>query len=75
MLRPLQSGKPIEGEVVSLSPREDAPMLFDVKSELPSPYPADRSTSDGPAQVATDAYRKGWDAVWGGRRRRDRSIN
>jgi len=73
VLRPLQSGKPIEGEVVSLSPRPEGPLLFDVKSELPSPYPAPRAT-DGPAQVATDAYRKGWDAVWG-RRRRDRSIN
>jgi len=74
VLRPLQSGKPIDGEVVSLSPRGDAPLLFDVKSVLPSPYPAGRPTSDGPAQVATDAYRKGWDAVWG-RRRRDRSLN
>jgi hypothetical protein len=73
ILRPLQSGKPIDGEVVSLSPRKDAPLLFDVKSELPSPYPA-RPTSDGPAQVATEAYRKGWDAMWG-RRRRDRSLN
>lgn len=74
VLRPLQSGKPIEGEVISLSPRGDTPLLFDVKSELPSPYPAPRPTSDGPAQVASDAYRKGWDAVWG-RRRRDRSLN
>jgi hypothetical protein len=73
VLRPLQSGKPIEGEVISLSPRPDAPLMFDVKSEIPSPYPAARAT-DGPAQVANDAYRKGWDAVWG-RRRRDRSIN
>ena len=74
VLRPLQSGKPIDGEVVSLSPRSDAPLLFDVKSELPSPYPAARPTSDGPAQVANDAYRKGWDAVWG-RRRRAPTIN
>jgi len=74
VLRPLQSGKPIDGEVISLSPRSDAPLLFDVKSELPSPYPAARPTSDGPAQVASDAYRNGWDAVWG-RRRRDRSLN
>lgn len=74
VLRPLQSGKPIEGEVISLSPRSDTPLLFDVKSELPSPYPAARPTSDGPAQVASDAYRRGWDAVWG-RRRRDRSLN
>lgn len=74
VLRPLQSGKPIDGEVISLAPRRDAPLLFDVKSELPSPYPEARPTSDGPAQVATDAYRKGWDAVWG-RRRRDRDLN
>src|SRR3569623_1379769 len=53
VLRPLQSGKPIDGEVISLSPRGDAPLLFDVKSELPSPYPAARPTSDGPAQVAS----------------------
>jgi len=74
VLRPLKSGKPIDGEVISLSPRPEAPLLFDVKSELPSPYEAERPTSDGPAQVANDAYRRGWDAVWG-RRRRDRSLN
>jgi len=65
-------GKPIEGEVVSLTQRPEAPLLFDVKSELPDPRA--RATEDGPAQVATDAYRKGWDAVWG-RRRRDQSVN
>jgi hypothetical protein len=70
VLRPLQSGKPIDGEVISLKPRNDAPMLFDVTSEFPSPVP--RSTSVGPAQVASDAYRKGWDAVWG---RRLRELN
>jgi len=74
ILRPLRSGKPIDGEVVSLAQRRDAPLLFDVKSELPSPYPDARPTTDGPAQVATEAYRKGWDAMWG-RRRRDRDLN
>jgi hypothetical protein len=75
LLRPLREGKPIEGEVVSLSPRSEAPMLFDVKSELPDPHaPHPRAKSDGPAQVATEAYRKGWDAVWG-RRRRDQVLN
>jgi hypothetical protein len=74
VLRPLKSGKPIDGEVISLSPRSDVPLLFDVKSELASPYQAGRPTSDGPAQVANAAYRRGWDAVWG-RRRRDRSLN
>ena len=30
---------------------------------------ASRSTpsAPGPSQVATDSYRKGWDAIWGGR--------
>ena len=73
LLRPLREGKPIDGEVVSLKRRRDVPALYDVKSELPDPRPAPRATSDGPAQVATAAYRKGWDAVWG--RRRDHSIN
>ena len=72
LLRPLREGKPIEGEVISLTPRPEAPVLFDVKSELPDPRA--RPTEDGPPQVATDAYRKGWDAVWG-RRRRDQTVN
>lgn len=68
VLRPLREGKPIDGEVVSLTPRRDAPLLFDVKSELPDPHPT-RAPGEGPVQVASDAYRKGWDAIWGRRRR------
>jgi hypothetical protein len=63
VLQPLTEGKPIDGEVVSLQQRPEFPLLFDVKSEWTPP--ADRLTSDGPAQVASDAYRRGWDAVWG----------
>ena len=76
VLRPLREGKPIDGEVVTLTPRGDAPMLFDVKSELPDPHPerVPRPTNEGPVQVATDAYRKGWDAMWG-RRHRNTDIN
>jgi hypothetical protein len=79
LLRPVREGKPIVGEVISLTQRPDLPMVFDVKSEFkpdsgPSEGPvADRLSPDGPAQVASEAYRKGWDAVWG--RRRDRSVN
>src|SRR3954453_14933022 len=62
-LRPLQDGKPIDGEVVSLRPREEAPFLFDVKVEVN----ARRAVSDGPPQVATEPYRRGWDAIWGAR--------
>jgi hypothetical protein len=74
LLRPMREGKPISGEVVSLTQRQDLPMLYDVRSEFGAPTePSDRQTGDGPAQVASDAYRKGWDAVWG--RRRDSSVN
>jgi hypothetical protein len=74
VLRPLREGKPIDGEVVSLTPRRDAPLLFDVKSELPDPHPP-RPPGEGPVQVASDAYRKGWDAIWGRRRRGNQSLN
>jgi hypothetical protein len=75
LLRPMREGKPIRGEVVSLTQRQDLPMFYDVKSEFGAPAEPDgRLLGDGPAQVASDAYRKGWDAVWG-RRGGDRSIN
>jgi hypothetical protein len=65
-IRPLQEGRPIEGEVVSLQPRQDVPFLYDVKTELADPRAAERRlTSDGPPQIATDEYRRGWDAIWG----------
>jgi hypothetical protein len=74
LLRPMREGRPIQGEVVSLTQRQDLPMIYDVRSEFGAPTETDdRQTGDGPAQVASDAYRKGWDAVWG--RRRDSSVN
>ncbi len=70
-VRPLQPGKPIHGEVVSLTPRANAPEnVYDVKVELdstPSPTGASGRTSasrSGPAQVATDLYRNNWDAIY-----------
>jgi hypothetical protein len=64
-LRPMREGRPIDGEVVSLSPREDMPFVYDVKTELADPRGDRRPTSDGPPQIATDEYRRGWDAIWG----------
>ena len=65
--QPLAEGRPITGEVISMRQREDLPFLFDVKTELDGPDAA--AATDGPAQVATDSYRKGWDAIWGRRRK------
>jgi hypothetical protein len=76
LLQPLVEGKPITGELVSMKQREDMPFLYDVKSEVPSPAPA---STGRPAQVATDQYRKGWDAIFGpgrsGSKRSNRDLN
>ncbi len=72
ILQPLAEGKPITGEVVSMKQRNDVPFLFDVKTELAAPElaaPEPAAPSTGPAQVATDSYRRGWDAIWGRRTR------
>lgn len=71
-MRPLEEGKPILGELVKLKPRTESPALFDVETHLPNPVqgkakrsdPSARPTSAGPAQVATDTYRTGWDRIY-----------
>lgn len=69
-LRALEEGRPIHGEVVTLSPRKDNPRVCDVKDSyrpparmMPTPMMA--LTHKGPAKVATEAYRDGWDEVFG----------
>ncbi len=66
-VRPLQHGKPIQGELVRLRPRKNLPVVCDVDVQLPAPE-AKSSAADhakkGPAQVATDRYRENWDRIW-----------
>ncbi len=75
-MRPLTEGRPIHGEVVKLTPRSEMPMLYDVETELP-PAGGEEAVKDasaseakesrgssGPAQVASDSYRRNWDAIW-----------
>jgi hypothetical protein len=62
-LRALQEGRPITGEVVTLSPRKDNPRVCDVTDSYQPPAMA--NAHKGPATVATDAYRDGWDEVFG----------
>jgi hypothetical protein len=75
-LRPLQEGRAILGEVVHLSQREEAPFLFDCETdeELSTTRPPQQQLA-GPPQVATDEYRRGWDAIWGRRRERSTVVN
>ncbi len=60
-LRALQEGRPVVGEVVSLRPREDNPRICDVADSY---KPAGAGARKGPAQVATEAYREGWDEIF-----------
>ena len=71
VLQPLAEGRPITGEVISMRPRKDFPFLFDAKTEIESPVPAAERATNGPAQVASNSYRSGWDAIWGPRHRRE----
>jgi hypothetical protein len=61
-LRAIQEGKPITGEIVTLAPRKDNPRVCDVKDSY---VPPAMMSHKGPAKVATDAYREGWDSIFG----------
>jgi hypothetical protein len=75
-MRPLTEGRPINGEVVKLTPRSEMPLLYDVETELPhgeqgeaakegpANEPKEARAASGPAQVASDSYRRNWDAIW-----------
>ena len=68
-LRALQEGRPITGEVVTLSPRQENPRVCDVTDSYCAPSaPARALMHKGPANVATDAYRDGWEEVFGKKR-------
>jgi hypothetical protein len=64
VLRKAHEGQPIHGELVRLTPR-DEPLLYDV-DVIHSPRERDQG---GPAQVANDAYRKGWDRLFARKKR------
>ncbi len=62
-LRALQDGRPIVGDIVTLRPREANPRVCDV-TESYSPKGAQLGHK-GPANVASNAYREGWDEIFG----------
>ena len=72
-MRPLEEGKALTGDVVRLKPRRELPLLCDVEVEHRVEAPA-RETS-GPAQVASEGYRSGWDSIWGKRRKQAATLN
>jgi hypothetical protein len=74
-VRPLKEGRPLAagGEIVRLERRADAPALYDVKVEHVVSEKGDKDddaagSRNGPAQVATHAYRESWDRTFGATR-------
>src|SRR5690606_40887251 len=68
VVQPLEEGKPIHGELVTLRQRGRTP-LCDVEVHYTAPSaqlaaPAAGETRGHPAQVASDKYRKNWDTIW-----------
>ncbi len=62
-LRALQQGRPIVGDIVTLRPRESNPRVCDVTDSFSAPTA--QLGHKGPAKVATNAYRDGWDEIFG----------
>ena len=70
VVRPMREGEPIHGELVSLTRATDEAPVFDVKVHYdgrPKPTTDTASTRKGPARVASEAFRDGWDAVFSAR--------
>lgn len=63
LVRSVREGEPIVGELVSLKPTEGNPRICDVEVHVDNRPPAHK----GPTRVATDAYRDGWDEIFGKR--------
>jgi hypothetical protein len=63
-MRAPREGQPIVGELVKLEPTGEHDQLFACETIMKSPH-APAKAHPGPAQVATDAYRDGWDAIFG----------
>ena len=80
-LREAKEGERVDGDLVKLKPREDDRQLFDVEVVAPASEttasPPAAPERDGPAQVASDSYRKNWDEVFGDRKkpRHSRYLN
>lgn len=65
-IRNIEEGRPIHGEVVKLKPRKDQERLFDVEVLVPREQVRPAALGHpGPAQVASSAYRRNWEAIFG----------
>jgi hypothetical protein len=68
-IRPVQQGRPLQGDLVRLKARKESERLFDVEVLASREEIAEKAgrMHAGPAQVATQAYRANWDVIFGTR--------
>jgi hypothetical protein len=66
VVRPTREGEPIVGELVTLRPTTEGSPLCDVEVHVDARPGAHK----GPARVANDEFRNGWERVFG-----DRTLN
>jgi len=66
-LRAAKDGQPIHGELVRLEQRPEHDRLYDVEvlAEGPKPAAPVLDSRNGPAKVVSEAYRDGWDQIFG----------
>jgi hypothetical protein len=65
-IRPVQEGRPLQGELVRLKPRREHDRVFDVEVLVSrDEIPGHALGHAGPARVASEAYRTNWDAIFG----------
>jgi hypothetical protein len=64
-IRPAKEGMPIDNrELISLSEREESPLLWDVDVLYDGKEEGRDTTRSGPAQVATERYRRNWELAF-----------
>jgi hypothetical protein len=68
-IRAAKEGRPIQGDLVRLKQRKEHERLFDVETIVSREEveTARLPGHSGPAQVATNAYRENWEAIFGAR--------
>jgi hypothetical protein len=69
-LRELAQGRPLSGEIVRLHPTEEHERLFDCEVLHDARPEGEKADKNGPAMVASPAYRKNWDSIFKSRRKK-----
>ncbi len=64
-LRAVEEGRPLSGDLVRLSPRAEHDRLFDVEVLVSREETSSLAARSGPPQIATETYRKNWEAIFG----------